>query len=79
MADRTTPYSVAHYNKFIDLEEEYAEFSKSYAQKLQEVVKIDRELKRVIERTIQAHDEGTLVKRWPISLFPGPVPAVFET
>lgn len=71
-------FSIDQYNHLIELEAEYASFGRKLSHALDDLTVANRNVHTDIEKIIQAHDRGSIVKHIPKSLFGGKLPASIQ-
>lgn len=67
--------SIDCYNHLIELEAEYATFGRNLAHSLEDLTAANRSFQEEIQKGIEKHDRGSIVKRMPASLLPTKLPA----
>ncbi|KAF7970740.1 hypothetical protein HWV62_23136 [Athelia sp. TMB] len=65
---------VAHYDALVDLQKDYAEHCRKTTQGWEDLEKINQQICQQIDQAIEDHDRNTLSKKFPKSIFSGPIP-----
>ena len=63
-------YSVAHFNKLVDLETEYATIGRNVSHGMEDWSKVNQEICRELQGALEVHDRGMLSKKMPATLVP---------
>ncbi|KDQ57838.1 hypothetical protein JAAARDRAFT_207297 [Jaapia argillacea MUCL 33604] len=69
--------SIGHFNRFVDLESEYAEYGRKFTNEYEDLLKVNQEICGQLRRTIQDHDRKSLVKAMPKTLS-APLPTICQ-
>ena len=70
--------SASHFNRLVDLEEEYATRSRKLVDAYEENIGINQEICQYIRQKIEEHDRTSLVKKMPKMLTSRRLPEILE-